>query len=49
MAALMKSQGHAPLFYENTEGGHARGANMTQHARHYALQYTYLWRQLGRN
>jgi prolyl oligopeptidase len=49
MMARMKDQGHAPLYYENTEGGHGRGANMTQHARHFALQYTYLWRQLGRN
>ncbi len=49
MMARMKEQGHAPLYYENTEGGHGRGANMAQHARHYALQYTYLWRQLGRN
>lgn len=49
MMARMKSQGHGALFYENTEGGHGRGANMAQHARHFALQYTYLWRQLGRN
>lgn len=49
MAALMKEQGHTPLFYENTEGGHGRGTNMDQHARQYAMQYTYLWRQLGRN
>ncbi len=49
MMARMKEQGHAPLYYENTEGGHGRGVNMAQHARHYALQYTYLWRQLGRN
>lgn len=49
MMARMKEQGHAPLYYENTEGGHGRGVNMAQHARHYALQYTYLWRQLGRD
>ena len=49
MAARMKEQGHKPLFYENMEGGHGRGANMTQHALHAAMQYTYLWRQLGRN
>jgi prolyl oligopeptidase len=49
MMARMKEQGHQPLYYENAEGGHGRGVNMAQHARHFALQYTYLWRQLGRN
>ena len=49
MMARMKDQGHGSLYYENTEGGHGRGVNMAQHARHFAMQYTYLWRQLGRN
>lgn len=49
MMARMKEQGHGSLYYENTEGGHGRGVNMAQHARHFAMQYTYLWRQLGRN
>ena len=41
MVARMREQGHEVLYYENTEGGHAAGANLKQHARRYALEYVY--------
>ena len=47
MVARMREQGHAVLYYENTEGGHAAGANLKQHAKRYALEYVYFSRQLG--
>ncbi|HAH98520.1 MAG TPA: S9 family peptidase [Verrucomicrobiales bacterium] len=47
MVARMRDQGHEVLYYENTEGGHAAGANLKQHARRYALEYVYFSRQLG--
>jgi prolyl oligopeptidase len=46
MAALMESQGHAVLYWENTEGGHAGAANNTQQARMWALTYSFLYGQL---
>jgi prolyl oligopeptidase len=47
MAALMESQGHALLYWENLEGGHAGAANNTQQARMWALTYSFLHKQLG--
>ena len=47
MVARMRDQGHPVLYFENTEGGHAAGANLKQHARRYALEYVYFSRQLG--
>jgi prolyl oligopeptidase len=47
MAALMESQGHALLYWENLEGGHAGAANNTQQARMWALTYSFLRKQLG--
>ncbi|MBD8530102.1 MULTISPECIES: prolyl oligopeptidase family protein [unclassified Massilia] len=47
MAALMEAQGHAVLYWENTEGGHAGAANNTQQARMWALTYSFLRRQLA--
>lgn len=47
MVARMREQGHPVYYYENTEGGHAAGANLRQHARRYALEYVYLSRLLG--
>ena len=47
MVARMREQGHPVLYFENTEGGHAAGANLRQHARRYALEYVYFSRQLG--
>ena len=46
MAALMEAQGHALLYWENTEGGHAGAANNTQQARMWALTYSFLWERL---
>jgi prolyl oligopeptidase len=46
MAALMESQGHAVLYWENMEGGHAGAANNTQQARMWALTYSFLYGQL---
>ena len=47
MVARMREQGHPVLYFENTEGGPAAGANLKQHARRYALEYVYFSRQLG--
>lgn len=47
MVALMKSQGHDVLYYENIEGGHGGAADNKQEAFMRALAYTFLWRQLG--
>lgn len=48
MAALMLSQGHELLYYENIEGGHGGAADNEQRAHLQALEYSYLWQQLGR-
>ena len=47
MAARMLAQGHAPLYYENIEGGHGGAADNAQRAHLLALEFAYLWRQLG--
>ena len=46
MAALMEAQGHAVLYWENTEGGHAGAANNTQTARMWALTWSFLRERL---
>ncbi len=46
MVALMQSQGHDVLYYENTEGGHGGASNNKQAASLNALVYTYLADQL---
>ena len=48
MAARMREQGHAVLYWENTEGGHAGAANNEQTATMWALTYTFLLMQLKR-
>jgi len=45
-AARMEEYGLPFYFYENTEGGHAAGANLKQQARTTALEYVYLTRKL---
>ena len=45
-AARMKEYGLPYLFWENTEGGHAAGANLKQSARAIALEITYFTRKL---
>ena len=46
MAARMTELGHAPLYYENTEGGHAGAADNAQKADMLALEFAFLWQQL---
>jgi prolyl oligopeptidase len=47
MAARMREQGHEILYWENIEGGHGGAADNGQRARMMALEYTFLWQQLG--
>jgi len=46
MVAKMTAMGKPVYYYENTEGGHASGANINQRAYTDALQYAYLWMML---
>ena len=48
MAARMLAQGHDVMYYENIEGGHGGAADNEQRAHLQALEYSYLWQQLGR-
>ena len=48
MAARMAEQGHALLYYENIEGGHGGAADNEQRADMMALEFSFLWQQLGR-
>jgi prolyl oligopeptidase len=47
MAARMLEQGHPLLYWENIEGGHGGAADNGQRAQMLALEYTFLWQQLG--
>lgn len=47
MAARMMEQGHRVLYYENIEGGHGGAADNAQRAQLLALEYSFLWRELG--
>jgi prolyl oligopeptidase len=49
MAARMMAQGHDVLYYENIEGGHGGAADNEQRANLQALEFSYLWMQLGRD
>ncbi len=44
--AKMTDMGHKVYYYENTEGGHASGADLTARAYTGALQYAYFWMKL---
>lgn len=46
MVAKMTDLGKPVYYYENTEGGHAAGANPNQRAYTEALGYAYLWKML---
>lgn len=46
MVALMESQGHDVLYFENIEGGHAGAADIKQRAELSALAYAYLLSRL---
>jgi prolyl oligopeptidase len=47
MAERMRGLGHDVLYWENIEGGHGAAADNQQAARMWALQYAFLWKQLG--
>jgi len=49
MVARMLEQGHPVLYYENIEGGHGGAADNEQRAHLQALEFSYLWQQLGRD
>jgi prolyl oligopeptidase len=49
MAARMLEQGHDVLYYENIEGGHGGAADNEQRATVLALEFGFLWEQLGRS
>ncbi|NUN05850.1 MAG: S9 family peptidase [Bdellovibrio sp.] len=46
MFAKMKDQGHQVLYYENTEGGHSRSANLQQAILWNTLEFSYLREKL---
>ncbi len=48
MAARMLEHGHGLLYWENLEGGHGGAADNNQRAQMMALEYSFLWQQLGR-
>ena len=43
----MREQGHDVLYWENIEGGHGGAADNAQRAQMMALEYAFLWLQLG--
>lgn len=47
MAARLAELGHEVLYYENIEGGHGGAADNAQRAFVQALEFSYLWQQLG--
>jgi prolyl oligopeptidase len=47
MAARLREQGHINLYWENIEGGHGGAADNEQRAQMLALEYSFLWQQLG--
>jgi prolyl oligopeptidase len=47
MAARLAELGHEVLYYENIEGGHGGAADNQQRAFVQALEFSYLWQQLG--
>jgi prolyl oligopeptidase len=47
MVARMDEQKHDVIYYENVEGGHSASADLEQRAQRSAMEYTYLWMQLG--
>lgn len=47
MYAKMQEQGHSVMYYENTEGGHGRSANIEQAILWGSLEFSYLWEKLG--
>jgi prolyl oligopeptidase len=48
MAARMIEQGHAVVYWGNMEGGHGGAADNAERAHMQALEFSFLWLQLGR-
>ena len=48
MVARLSEFGHEALYYENIEGGHGGAADNAQRAFVQAIEFTYLWQQLGK-
>jgi prolyl oligopeptidase len=48
MAARMLELGYAPTYWENIEGGHGGAADNAQAAQMKALEFAFLWQQIGR-
>jgi len=48
MAARLRELGHEAWLYENIEGGHGGAADNKQRADMLALEFAFLWQQLGR-
>ena len=46
--SALAERGHAPLYYENIEGGHGGAADNAQKADMLALEFSFLWQQLAR-
>ncbi|MEY4753003.1 MAG: hypothetical protein RJA44_678, partial [Pseudomonadota bacterium] len=47
MVAALEALGQPVLYFENIEGGHGGAADNSQRAHLQALEYAYLWAQLG--
>ena len=47
MAARLREFGHDAWLYENIEGGHGGAADNAQRADMMALEFAFLWQQLG--
>ncbi len=45
-AARLEEAGQPVLYYENTEGGHSAAANLEQRVKRYAIEYTFLLREI---
>ncbi len=45
-AARLEEAGQPVLYYENTEGGHSAAANLEQTVKRYAIEYTFLLKEL---
>ncbi len=48
MAARLREAGHDAWLYENIEGGHGGAADNAQRADMMALEFAFLWQELGR-
>ena len=47
MAARLREKGHDAWLYENIEGGHGGAADNAQRADMLALEFAFLWQELG--